>query len=138
MEPAPARNYDLKCRFYLPPGQGYSECEAGVNYDELKTNLGIKPLEMVRICMGRVQGCSRFQPYTREEIEADDKAETERLEREEKAVCAIREKTNGKRGQSGKMNCPSCPVGTLFYSTAEHNGHIAVHCSTPDCVDFRE
>lgn len=39
---------------------------------------------------------------------------------------------------SGKMLCPICNKGELYYSRASYNGHVHARCSTENCVSWME
>lgn len=51
-----------------------------------------------------------------------------------KAVVAIMNKTDGKRGISGTIECPKCQ-GTLNFSIAP-NGHPHGKCQTEGCLQW--
>lgn len=36
-------------------------------------------------------------------------------------------------GFTGSLTCPACGIGTVRWSRALNNGHLAADCSTPNC-----
>jgi hypothetical protein len=138
MGPPDPRNPNTICRFYLPMAHNPA-CEAEVDYRDLQTKLDLKPLGLVAVCMGRAAGCSKYKPYTNNEIDAQDNAQKERSANIAVARKAIVEKTCGKRNVWGEiMPCPVCAVGVLKYSVSMWSGHVRGKCTTPTCVDWNE
>lgn len=39
---------------------------------------------------------------------------------------------------SGTDPCPACSDGEVHWSKSSWNGHVAMRCSTPDCINFME
>lgn len=131
-------------------------CRAGVNYKELagppETGYGLR-----LPCMGPdyrtgltrqplpragVVTCPKRVVPTAEEIEADEKALAERMERMGKVRAAIVAHIGGPwkkgaPGASGSIPCACCP-GTVRFSRSGYNGHIHAACSTDGCAAWME
>ena len=42
------------------------------------------------------------------------------------------------RNASGARLCPVCQTGTVAWRLSSYNNHIAMRCSTQDCINFME
>lgn len=132
------RDQTTICRHYVGLAHN-TVCDGGVEYSDLQTALDIKAAGVVAICMGRASGCSKYQPYTPEEIAQQEQTVKEQAGKIAIARTAIVTKTQGKRNVWGEIHpCPVCHEGMLKYSVSMWNGHIRGKCSTPTCVDWNE
>lgn len=52
----------------------------------------------------------------------------------EGVVKVLRAIPKGGKGSTGSMQCPACTAGIVTWVRSSYNGHLRVHCSTPDCV----
>lgn len=118
-------------------------CKAGVNYHEFKVagEYG-KYYGDQMPCLGRSvtdakTRCQKFENWTREEIDARRRKVEATMDRIRKAMAAIMEAADGKRGVGGQVTCPNCSK-PLHYSIARVNGHIHAKCETPHCVSFMQ
>ena len=107
-----------------------ARCRAGIVY----------PAGHIDQCIGRgydpVAPCPRVEYLTPEEIEAKEREHKARQEEVKIARRAIVESIWNGTGR-GRMTCPICHVGTLFYERSS-NGHIHARCSTDNCVAWME
>ncbi len=51
---------------------------------------------------------------------------------------AIVKALQGCSSGSGKMECPVCKTGELWYTRSGSRGHIGASCTTEGCVAWRE
>ena len=87
--------------------------------------------------------CAKFRLPSQEEIEEYERSITIFLEQmiaTRKAITDhIKEHRMGGRDVEGKIPCPVCGDGTVFYSCAgAYNGHIHATCNTDGCVSWIE
>jgi hypothetical protein len=136
------------CRHYNGTVGGTNACcEAGVNYRALVggPDLGwlarLPCVPRSRTDAGDVVHCALFAPKTREEIAAERaemRAALDRMGRLDPLFGKIKADHHG-RDASGTMDCPECgAAGALRWSHAAYNGHVRLHCSTPDCLSIME
>ena len=52
------------------------------------------------------------------------------------AVVGEMTRTNHRPGTKGKLKCPICEDGTLYFRQAQIGKHTAVLCSTKTCVSI--
>ena len=125
------------CRHYLVVTRN-AECEAEVSYADLQIKIEGHLPDVRNVCMGRRPGCEKYQPYTAEEIVAQEVVQADRSHEIAIARQAILAKTRNKRNVWGSIPCPVCNAGTLKYSVSMWYGHIRAKCSTPACCDWNE
>lgn len=83
--------------------------------------------------------CEHQSFPTPEEIAAEDAEVEQMVARFVGARSAILAHSKGKRGVSGRIDCPACKAkGALAYSVSGYNGHVHAKCDTDDCVNFME
>lgn len=87
-------------------------------------------------CQGNAPLSTRecFNCDTRKEV---DKYFDEVFIKIRKAKEAIINATGGRKGVSGRIDCPACESGKLAYAV-HHNGHIHAACESPGCVKWSE
>ena len=117
---------------------GKTHCDAGVLYSIFK---GKKHEEIP--CWEQLENpcCDKAEYQNAEEIDAEVKAFTERIEKlgtARQAIVAHLGPWKRGVGKSGKILCPVCTTGTLVFSRAGINGHIHAGCSTDGCVRWME
>jgi hypothetical protein len=130
-------------------------CAAGVNYQQLAGPGEAWGLRLpchsadYRTGSGRplpradaVAECPHRREPTTEEVAADEKAANESIGRIDTVRAAVVAHLGGpwKKGTpagGGAIPCPCCG-GTVAFSRAGYNGHIAARCSTGGCVSWME
>lgn len=83
--------------------------------------------------------CSKFEPYTVEEIQADDD-HFEGVFNKFLVTLPIQNKIKEEHkgtDWAGVIDCPVCK-GKLHVSHAKCNGHVWGKCETEDCVSWME
>ena len=131
-----------KCRHFT--GLSDRRCEKGIAYADVKNKQAVK-LEEAYPCFSEsgLKTCEHCSFYTPEETE---KLVEEMLARADATCQAMElvqadanEHNYGKRrpGQ-GKVLCPLCESGEIFYSVAASNGHMFAKCSTEGCIAWME
>lgn len=83
-------------------------------------------------------GCDKREFPTEEEIAEEKRRSEESVLKVLTARAAIVEESGGKRGVTGRLDCPVCKRGSISYSVAAGNGHIWACCNTPECVSWLE
>lgn len=138
------------CRHHIHAAPMKHECSAGVNIEALVTEQ-CGPSRFGRHFMlpchtgiddeTRKATCSKCSIYTveehaamREEIERDMDAAVARIKMTMPLVAKIK---SGKE-ESGSDQCPACHTGSVQWRRSGYNNHVAMRCSTPDCINFIE
>lgn len=138
------------CRHHSMPKPMQHACALGVDVDALVTEQcgdAKRGRHYMLPCHGsqmehiRKASCSQCSPYTDEEqaaiddeIERDTDIAFERLQSTLPMISKI------KSGQelTGSEPCPACHTGSVHWIRSNYNNHVAMRCSTPDCINFIE
>lgn len=109
-------------------------CKVGVQYETVRVQGQGLP------CLPMYQGpgcpsCAKIEFPTEAELDAEELAWQQSLDRTMKAMQAIKDHTKGLKGIKGQIICPMCSK-RLAYSISGYNGHIWAKCETTDCVSF--
>ena len=131
-----------KCRHFT--GLSDSQCEKGIAYADVR-NKDAPTLDVMYPCFkeSKLNTCEHCSFYTPEETER----RAEEMVSHAEAMCqamelvqedAKRHNYGKRRPGQGKVPCPLCKVGEVFYSVAASNGHMFAKCSTANCVAWME
>lgn len=120
-------------------------CEAGVPYEQFRAAREDGSGKEWLPCLkdGECVACEKRSWPTEEEVDAEEAAMEQSMQRTMKAITAISidaEKRGFRKGNGGsaQMSCPVCEDGKLSYSVSSYNGHRWAKCETEDCVSFME
>lgn len=117
-----------------PPG--HKSCAVGINPRDFAGHDGMITLPCLsnRCC----KPCPKFDPYTQEEVDAEDREINLIFTKIEKVSEAIDFHHNSTGQWSGNIPCPACKTGQVSFSIARCNGHRRARCSTEGCVAWLE
>lgn len=133
-----------KCRHYHPSAPlSHDGCKLGINLDVLigseRSGWGCRIPCRLTSFSEEVIPCSKFEPYTVAEIEADD-AEMDlafgNFLVAGELINKVKEDHKG-TDWSGVLECPVCD-GKLSLSHAKCNGHVWGKCETEGCLAWME
>lgn len=146
MKTPPRFDRAKKCRHFT--GITAKVCEAGINYQAFRDlPESQKGMGICLPCIGELGctvTCDKFEPYTKEELDAQDKAIQDSIKGFTVARPAIIEECDrlgfkkGVKGISGKIPCPVCEKGDLHFSRSSYNGHVHAKCTTANCMAWME
>ena len=113
-------------------------CKAGVRYEDVK-DTSQRPYRFpCRKDDGAATTCPLAIFPTAEEVQEELDSYKRSSQNINTARAAIVERTGGRRGSSGSIECPVCHSGRLNFSVSGYNGHIHATCSTAGCVSWME
>ena len=107
-------------------------------YNDLALALNLRPAEVRPICMGAVNGCPMYQPYTPEEIAAGDRSLQDKIANVAIARQVVLKKSMGKRGVFGTLDCPFCKEHTLRWSVADFDAEKTAGKCANGCTEWRD
>ena len=113
-------------------------CDVGIDYDTVKVSAPPAPPRWPCMYDGVDIPCALRVHWTNEDLDKQDAEYKVMFSNMVAARAAIVEFTQGKRGISGKIDCPNCEGGKLSFSVAHGNGHIHAQCSTEGCTSWIE
>lgn len=110
-------------------------CKVGIAYHTLHKDVMRLP------CLGEESQrclCSKYEPYTQQELEQEDREIDAHFDGIVKARDAILE--TGFDSHTGTMGCPVCGIGTLSFSVIRNYRKVLVSasCSVAGCVRWVE
>lgn len=138
-----SRNGNIWCRHFEGIQRGGGKCEKGIVYKDQPWFGGARDWP----CHGgsdALSKCSLYEPHTKEEIEARDKAIAKSI----RMITEIRPKIvqecikmgwgkHNEKDVRGAIACPECQQ-VLYFRRSAYNGHIHAHCETKGCVSWME
>jgi hypothetical protein len=131
-----------KCRHFT--GLCENHCKKGVNYQIFNQGedhaLGLKiPCITVGRSFEHRNSCDYFNPFTKKELENQERVIEMEINKLKKALPLITEIKNKYQRQdwSGVEKCPVCG-NDLYISHAGANGHVWASCKTENCIEFKE
>lgn len=143
-KPCASCEANSKCRHYHPSApMSHDGCKLGIDLDVLVGSEKMGWRCRLPCSLGsyshHVIPCSKFEPYTVQEIQADDLEFEEAMARFMLAGPLLRKIKAEHKGTnwSGVVECPSCN-GRLHLSHAKCNGHIWGKCETEGCLSWIE
>jgi hypothetical protein len=126
-------------------GIQHDQCKAGISYNAVREGKTETTPFRFACFQDEAQGlvCEQARFPTREEAEAEKRADDAAFERVMKASRAAHDDAKAKRfgkGQGGadSVPCPVCEKGRLYYRVASYNGHMHAKCETEGCVSWME
>jgi hypothetical protein len=127
--------HETWCRHRTSFDKAIKVCKAGVNFHTFEAPGEFRLMPCLGETPEAIARCAQYSARTPEELAEREREAAASMERICAAIIAIREATNGNRGLSGNIPCPTCSK-PLHYSVARVNGHIHAKCETPQCVSF--
>jgi len=144
-----ARDRVKWCRHHVKDEPMVDKCAIGVDVESLCGKFGNfgrfyrlpchdAPHSEITRCVCPVGGPEWF---TEEEIaqqDAEIAADMDAVERRINAVSPLCRRIKSGIALSGSDPCPACGEGEVHWSKSSWNGHVAMRCSTADCINFME